>query len=92
MVVMLGSEIHRIRVKPGPEGQAEFQQKIRALFNIPVDTEFEVSFRCRAPPTNIGRAPTDVIQLEGMAAYEAATHCAGLMAAQRLSAKQTVVA
>lgn len=85
----MGNEIHRIRVKPGPEGQAEFKNKIRALFNISPETEFEVSFRCRAPTANQGQSPTDVIQLEGMASYEAAAHCAGLMAAQRLSAKQT---
>jgi hypothetical protein len=33
-----------------------------------------------------GRPPTDTIQLEGMNSYEAATHCASLMAAQRQAA------
>lgn len=47
---------------------------------IPDEVEFEVTFRCRAPCT------TDTIQLEGMSSYDAATHCASLMAAQRLQA------
>lgn len=45
MVVTLGSEVHRIKVKPGPEGMAEFQGKIRKLFNIPEDVDFEASGR-----------------------------------------------
>lgn len=39
----------------------------------------QVSFRCRAPCTS------DTIQLEGMNSYDAATHCASLMAAQRMA-------
>jgi hypothetical protein len=34
-VVTLGNEVHRIKVKPGPEGMREFQATIRQLFNIP---------------------------------------------------------
>ncbi len=45
MVVTLGSEVHRIKVKPGPEGVKEFEGKIRALFNIPPEVEFEVGRR-----------------------------------------------
>ena len=43
MVVTLGNEVHRIKVKPGPEGMQEFEGKIRTLFNIPEEVEFEVS-------------------------------------------------
>jgi hypothetical protein len=43
-------------------------------------TRMQVTFRCRTPCT------TDTIQLEGMSSYDAATHCASLMAAQRLAA------
>jgi hypothetical protein len=40
----------------------------------------EVTFRCKAPCT------AETIQLEGMSSYDAATHCASLMAAQRMAA------
>ncbi len=106
MVVTLGNEVHRIKVRPGPEGMREFEGKIRTLFNISNDVEFEVTFRCKAPlddgvvpseyrlslPSEVccssaSHLPTavDTIQLEGMTSYEAATHCASLMAAQRLA-------
>lgn len=49
MVVTLGTSVHRIRVKPGSDGMREFQQQIRALFQIPDSQEFEVSFKCKAP-------------------------------------------
>lgn len=45
MVVTLGNVVHRITVKPGPEGMKEFQRKIRRLFNIPEGVEFEVRGR-----------------------------------------------
>ncbi|KXZ44714.1 hypothetical protein GPECTOR_63g40 [Gonium pectorale] len=76
MVVSLGGKAVKMRVKPGPEGMAMFRQQVRSLFNIPDDVEFECSFKCKAPSG-------DTIQLDGMASYEAATHCASLMAAQR---------
>jgi hypothetical protein len=42
MVVTLGDVVHRVRVKPGEDGQKEFQQEIRRLFQIPDEVEFEV--------------------------------------------------
>lgn len=51
-VVALGDKLHRIKVKPGPEGQREFKDKIRMLFNIPDNMDFDVSFRCKAPCTD----------------------------------------
>jgi hypothetical protein len=43
MVVTLGDEVHRICVKPGAAGMAEFKTKIRKLFNISEDVDFDVS-------------------------------------------------
>ncbi|PNH10736.1 hypothetical protein TSOC_002515 [Tetrabaena socialis] len=79
MVVSLGGKAHRLRVRPGPEGMAQFRQQVRELFGIPPDLDFECSFKCRAPSG-------DTIQLDGLASYEAATHCASLLAAQRVAA------
>ena len=58
MVVTLGSEVHRIKVRPGPEGMKEFEGKIRVLFSIPEDVEFEVTFRCKAPAPDGGKIPS----------------------------------
>eukprot|EP00798_Chlamydomonas_sp_ICE-L_P022768 gene22768-29936_t len=87
MVVTLGNQVHRIKVKPGEDGQKEFQSKIRDLFNIPPGVDFEVTFRCKAPPV-VG-ITSDTIQLEGMNSYNAATHCASVMAAQRIASNNT---
>ncbi|GAX75824.1 hypothetical protein CEUSTIGMA_g3267.t1 [Chlamydomonas eustigma] len=84
MVVTLGDEVHRISVKPGAAGMAEFKTKIRRLFNISEDIDFDVTFRCKAPLED-GEIPSDTIQLDGMGSYEAAAHCASLMAAQRVA-------
>jgi hypothetical protein len=59
MVVTLGNEVHRIKVRPGPEGMQEFQEKIRVLFNIPAEVEFEVTFRCKAPGPDGGKIPSE---------------------------------
>ncbi|KAG2431690.1 hypothetical protein HYH02_013267 [Chlamydomonas schloesseri] len=79
MVVSLGGRCVKLRVRPGPEGMAAFRQQVRELFNIPADVEFECSFKCKAPSG-------DTVQLEGLASYDAATHVASLMAAQRAAA------
>eukprot|EP00798_Chlamydomonas_sp_ICE-L_P001297 gene1297-32646_t len=88
MVVTLGDKVHRIKVKLGEEGRKEFQLKVRALFNIPDGVDFEVTFRCKAPATG-GASTADTIQLEGMNSYSAATHCASVMAAQRVASNNT---
>ncbi|KAG2495352.1 hypothetical protein HYH03_006621 [Edaphochlamys debaryana] len=79
MVVSLGGKCVKMRVKPGPEGMAQFRQQVRELFNIPSEVEFECSFKCKAPSG-------ETVQLDGLASYDAATHCASLMAAQRAAA------
>lgn len=82
MVVSLNGQFVKMRVRPGPEGMEQFRQQVRELFGIPPGVDFECSFRCKAPSG-------DTIQLEGLASYEAATHCASLLAAQRLARRST---
>jgi hypothetical protein len=48
MVVTLGDVVHKIRVRPGEEGQRNFQRDIRRLFNIPDGVDFEVSVAAAA--------------------------------------------
>jgi hypothetical protein len=36
-------------VLQGPEGVAEFKRTVCRLFNLPEETDFEVSFECRSP-------------------------------------------
>jgi hypothetical protein len=54
----------------------------------------QVTFRCKAPSLTAAQpvASSDTIQLEGMSSYEAATHCASLMAGQRMAATAAAAA
>eukprot|EP00798_Chlamydomonas_sp_ICE-L_P026130 gene26130-11848_t len=88
MVVTLDNQVHRIKVKPGEDGQKEFQSKIRHLFKIPPGVVFEITFRCKAP--SLVGSTSDTIHLEGMNSYSAATHCASVMAAQRIARNNTM--
>jgi len=49
MAIIFEGQIHRIKVYPGPEGKARFQQQIRDLVQLGEDEEFEVEFECKAP-------------------------------------------
>lgn len=49
MAIIFEGQVHRIKVYPGPEGKARFQQQIRDLVQLGEDEEFEVEFECKAP-------------------------------------------
>lgn len=82
MAIIFEGQVHRIKVYPGPEGKARFQQQIRELVQLGDDEEFEVEFECKAPDSGA------VLHLDGMDAFDAATHCASLTAAERLTRQQ----
>jgi hypothetical protein len=149
MAIFFEGQVHRIKVYPGPEGKARFQQQIRELVHLGEDEDFEVrtsrvcvsvvrcvvvvvvvlllllprtlpaspaavkrqlsavpgeslqthastthsrplpptappqvEFECRAPGSEA------VLHLDGMDAFDAATHCAALTAAERARKRQ----
>jgi len=77
MAVVYGEVVHKIPVRPGPEGIAEFKAKVKSLFGFPPDLDFEVTFECKDP------ASEEKVLLKGLKCFEAATHCAAVSAAKR---------
>jgi hypothetical protein len=76
-----------VQVKPGPDGYRQFTESIRRAFNLPDDSELNITFTCDEPSTG---QPTGVdngslLTLQGSGAYDAAVHCASVSAARRLS-------
>lgn len=47
MAVVYNGTVHKIRVRPGPEGQAEFKAAVRSLFGLAADCDFDVTFECK---------------------------------------------
>ncbi|KAF8072376.1 ATP5PO [Scenedesmus sp. PABB004] len=79
MAIAYEGATHRITVYPGPQGRARFEAEVRALLDLPAGEEFDVEFLCRAPDTGA------LLSLDGIGAFDAATHCAALTAAERVS-------
>ncbi|PNH05813.1 hypothetical protein TSOC_007879 [Tetrabaena socialis] len=76
MSVVCGDQVHKIPVRPGPEGEAEFSARVKALFNFPPDSDFEVAFECKGPIND------ERLLLRGIQCFDAATHCAAITAAK----------
>ncbi|EFJ49176.1 zygote-specific protein, partial [Volvox carteri f. nagariensis] len=79
-VVTYMAIIHKnqaLPVRPGAEGMAEFRARVRCLFGIPPDKQFNVSFECMAPSTG------EVLVMNGMACFDAAVTCAAISAKKR---------
>ncbi len=45
------------QVKPGPEGYRQFTEAIRRAFNLPDDSELNITFTCDEPSTGDARCP-----------------------------------
>ena len=82
MAVVFNGVAHKIPVRPGPDGIAEFKQRVKELFGLPLDQDFEVTFECRSPVQE-----GEKLMLRGLACYEAATSCAAISAAKRAAAE-----
>ncbi|KAG2484449.1 hypothetical protein HYH03_016760 [Edaphochlamys debaryana] len=77
MAIVYGGEQYKIPVRPGPDGMAEFRARVKCLFGMPYDAEFNVSFECAAPSSG------ERLTLAGIGAFNAAAHCAAISAAKR---------
>ena len=49
MAIYFEGQVHRVKVYPGPDGKARFEQQIRELLGLEEDEEFDVEFECKAP-------------------------------------------
>jgi hypothetical protein len=70
MAIMLNGVRHKIYVTPDKEGAKAFTNKIRELYGLDDDIEFEVIFHCKDPHNGTP------VKINGIEGYEAAVHCA----------------
>lgn len=49
MAISFEGHLHYIKVYPGPDGKARFEQQIRELIQLDDDETFDVEFECKAP-------------------------------------------
>ncbi|KAF8072342.1 hypothetical protein HT031_000001 [Scenedesmus sp. PABB004] len=82
MAVSVRGRVHKLRVKPGPEGKEEFKRQVRALLGYDDTMDFDVIFECKTPHSG------EKVQLHGFSAFDAATHCAAVSAARRKAPRQ----
>eukprot|EP00887_Chlorella_sp_A99_P007795 scaffold20.g7795.t1 len=81
MNVNFDGRTYSFEVKPGPEGYRQFTEAIRRAFNLPDDSELNITFTCDEPSADAGT----LLTLQGAGAYDAAVHCASVSAARRLT-------
>jgi hypothetical protein len=82
MNVNFDGKTYSFEVEPGPDGYRKFTQAIRMAFQLPGDSELNITFTCDEPTLpEVG----SLLTLQGPGAYDAAVHCASLSAARRLS-------
>lgn len=82
MNVNFDGKTYSFEVEPGPDGYRKFTDAIRLAFELPEDSELNITFTCDEPTLpEVG----SLLTLQGPGAYDAAVHCASLSAARRLS-------
>ena len=82
MNVNFDGRTYSFEVKPGPEGYKLFTESIRRAFNLPGDSELNITFTCDEPTVpEVG----SLLTLQGPGAYDAAVHCASVSAARRMT-------
>ena len=81
MNVNFDGRTYSFEVKPGPDGYTMFTEAIRRAFNLPDDSELNITFTCDEP--TVPEAGS-LLTLQGPGAYDAAVHCASVSAARRL--------
>lgn len=82
MNVNFNGRTYSFEVKPGVDGYRCFTEAIRKSFELPSDSELNITFTCDEPNT---AATGSLLTLHGSGAYDAAVHCASVSAARRLA-------
>lgn len=49
MAVSVRGRVHKLRVRPGPDGKEDFKRQVRQLLGYSDDMEFDVIFECKTP-------------------------------------------
>ena len=81
MNVNFDGRTYSFEVKPGPDGYKLFTESIRRAFNLPDDSELNITFTCDEPTVP---EPGSLLTLQGPGAYDAAVHCASVSAGRRM--------
>jgi hypothetical protein len=84
MNVNFDGKTYSFEVEPGPDGYTKFTEAIRRAFELPEDSELNITFTCDEPTLpEVG----SLLTLQGPGAYDAAVHCAALSAARRIGSQ-----
>lgn len=78
MNVNFEGKTYSFEVKPGPAGYLQFTEAIRHAFQLPIDSELNITFTCDEPCIENG----SLLTLQGPGAYDAAVYCASVSAAR----------
>ncbi|CAK0766317.1 hypothetical protein CVIRNUC_003346 [Coccomyxa viridis] len=79
MSITLNAKTAILSVSSEPGAYEEFLHRIRCIFDLPNDAEFNFGFDCDDPLNG------DKISLSGARSFHAAVHCAKISAARRLT-------
>lgn len=77
MNVNFDGRTYSFQVKPGVAGYTQFTEAIRHAFELPNDSELNITFTCDEPCSG------SLLTLQGAQAYDAAVYCASVSAAKR---------
>lgn len=83
MSVNFNGRAFSFAVRPGPSGYEDFTLAIRRAFNLPSESDLNITFTCDEPFTG------SLMTLHGAGAYDAAVHCACVSAEKRNSVSCT---
>ncbi|KAL6769215.1 hypothetical protein ACKKBF_B17930 [Auxenochlorella protothecoides x Auxenochlorella symbiontica] len=81
MNVNFDGRTYSFEVRAGMAGYSEFTESIRRAFNLPDDSDLNITFTCDEPTSDAG----SLLTLHGPGAYDAAVHCASISAARRIA-------
>lgn len=99
MNVNFDGRTYSFEVTPGENGYKLFTEAIRNAFNLPEDSELNITFTCDEPSTEAAEsanccnlAAGALLTLQGAGAYDAAVHCASVSAARRMASQPSSTA
>lgn len=83
MNVNFDGKTYSFEVRPGASGYLQFTEAIRHAFQLPTDSELNITFTCDEPCASKESQGGNLLTLQGPGAYDAAVYCASVSAARR---------
>lgn len=92
MAVVYNSQVYKVPVKPGPDGEAAFKAAVKSLFGFAHDMDFDVTFEVKLPSVPGCSLPAtgnnSSLVLRGLNQFGAAATCAQASAVARAMASE----